>query len=418
MKKLQDPKCEIVNAIRKQRPMSRKLCLTCKGGRLLCGRPSCPLLSKINIQSPFEGKLKESVFGPSPSIFVGWNGYPQVSIGPMTSLEPEDAALLDDPGRWYGLDFSDIIRFRSMLVRSKSRQSVREKTALVEKAQEIALSVNPVDTEVLFYSRPKYSISFSPISQPMGPSANLKDLDITENPKIPRKVDALVSDELSASDSSNALYKSGYDVYYLSGVLSSGALGLDERKKLVPTRWSITAVDDIIGKGLIEKIKNYSEISEHRVYSNTYLENHFEILLIPIQWEFEQFEAWAPDTLWTMAYSDYAINQESERYRGRRDYALKEGGGYYAGRLGVLEGLERLRRQACAIIFREIYEGYIVPVGVWEVRENVRQAFKNPPRKFDTLNEALTDIGTRLKIPVEEYLRRSEILSQRRIDEY
>jgi hypothetical protein len=336
----------------------------------------------------------------------------------MTALEYGDAALMDDPGRWYGLDFSEIIRLRSMLVRSKAMQGVRERTTLVEKAQELAMSVRPTDTEVLFHSRPKYSLSFSPISQPMGPSASLKDLDIAENPKIPKKVDSLVNDEVTASDAAHTLYKSGYDVYYLTGVLSSGAMGYEERKKLVPTRWSITAVDDIIGKQLINEIKNYPEITDYTVYTNTYLENHFEILLIPIKWEFEQFEAWAPDTLWTMAYKDYAINQESERYRGRRDYAIKEGGGYYAGRIGVLEALAKLRRQACAIIFREIYEGYVVPVGVWEVRENVRKAFENRPAKFDTLNAALNDISTRLKVPMQEYVRRSEILSQRRLDEF
>ncbi len=372
MKKWRDPTCEIVKAIRSQRPMSRKLCLTCKGGRLLCGRPSCPLLSKVSMQAPLETKLGESMFGPSPSVFVGWKGYPQVSVGPLTSINDDDAALLDDPGRWYGLTFSDIIKFRSMLVRSKSKQGVKDRTALAEKIQELALSVRPVDTEVLFYSRPKYSLSFSPISQPMGPSADLKDLDIAENPKIPRKVDAFASDEITASDAAVGLYKSGYDVYYLTQVLSSGAVGFEDRKKLVPTRWSITAVDDIIGKKLIKELKDYPEVADFTVYHNTYLENHFEILLIPVQWEFEMFEAWAPDTLWTMAYSGYAINQESERYRGRSDYALKEGGGYYAARLGVLEGLSKIRRQACAIIFREIYEGYVVPVGVWEVRENVR----------------------------------------------
>ncbi len=418
MQKWSDPKCEIVKAIHEQRPMSRKLCLTCKGGRLMCGKPSCPLLSKINVQNPIEGKLKESMFAPSPSIFVGWGDYPQVALGPMTSIEPQDAALMDDPGSWYGLDFADIIRLRSMLIRSKSKQGVRERTTLVEMAQELAMSTKPVDTEVTFHKRPKYNLSFSPISQPMGPSANLKDLDIAENPKIPKKVDSLANDEVTASDASFELYTSGYDVYYLTGVLSSGALGHDERKKLVPTRWSITAVDDIIGKQIIGEIKDYPEIADYTVYHNTYLENHFEILLIPVKWEFEMFEAWAPDTLWTMAYSGYAINQESERYRGRRDYATKEGGGYYAGRIGVLEGLRKLRRQATAIIFREIYEGYVVPVGVWEVRENVRKAFENPPGKFDTLQGALADIGTRMKVPMNEYIKRSLILTQRRIDEY
>ncbi|MFN3527624.1 MAG: hypothetical protein ACK4YO_00800, partial [Candidatus Altarchaeaceae archaeon] len=69
------------------------------------------------------------------------------------------------------------------------------------------------------------------------------------------------------------------------------------------------------------------------------------------------------------------------------------------------------------IVFREIYEGYIMPVGVWEVRENVRNAFKNKPKKFNTIDEALQDIQKRLKIPIKEYLKRSDLLRQRRLME-
>jgi hypothetical protein len=376
------------------------------------------LLAKIRIQNPIEEKLKENMFGPSPSIFVGWKGYPSVFVGPLTSIEDEKADVLDDPSRWYGADFNEIIKMRSMLVRSKSRHNVRERSKLIEKAQELVLSVKPVDTEVSFKSRPKYSISFSPISQPLGPSGILKDFEIAENPKIPKKVDAVVSDELKAGESIYTLYKNGFDVYYLTRVLSSGALGLEENKKLVPTRWSITAVDDIIGKTLMRNIRSYPLVQDFMVYTNTYLDNHFEILLMPRKWEYEQFEAWAPQTLWTMAYRAPAINQESEGYWGRSDYAIKEGGGYYAARFAVQEALDRMRRQAGVIVFREIYEGYIMPVGVWEVRENVRQAMRKAPRKFTTLAEALEDISTRLKIPLSEYMKRSKILLQRRLEEF
>ncbi len=384
----------------------------------MCGRPSCPLLQKINIQHPIESRLKESMFGPSPSIFVGWKGYPNVFIGPMTSVEEENAALLDDPSRWYGFDFNEIIRMRSSLVRSKTRHGIRERTALLEKSQELAMSVKPTDTEVEFKVRPKYNLSFSPISQPIGPSGVLKDFEIAENPSIPKKVDYVVSDELKAGDAIYKLYRSDYDVYYLSRILSSGVLGMQENRKLVPTRWSITAVDDILANLLREGVKEYPLINEFQVYSNTYLENHFEILLMPRNWEFEQFEAWAPDTLWTMAYSKPAINLEKESYRGRSKYAIKEGGGYYAARLAVLEALERMKRQACVVIFREIHEGYIMPVGVWEVRENVRNAFRNPPEKFDTMEEALAYIGARLKIPISEYRKRSGIIAQKRLEDF
>ena len=412
------PSCEIVRAILKLRPMSRELCLACKGGRLLCGRTTCPLLARIKIRSPIEKKLKESLFGPSPGIFVGWKGYPNVFVGPLTSVSEENPELYDDPARWYGLDFDEIIRMRSLLVRSKVRQHVTQPSGIVEQAQEVALSIRAPDTEVHFERKPSYGMSFSPLTQPLGPTAPLKELQIAENPKIPRKVDALANDEVIAGYAATQLYRDGYDIYYLTRVLSSGALGHEERKRLVPTRWSITAVDDLLGKALMREIHNYATVNEYRVYHNTYLDNHFEVLLMPRRWEYEQFEAWAPNTLWTLAMDKPAINVEHEGYRGRSSYAEQEGGGYYAARFAVLEALAKMRRQAGVVVFREIYEGYIMPVGVWEVRENVRQAFRNPCERFATLGEALENIASRLKIPLSEYLKRSTLLRQSRLEDF
>lgn len=384
----------------------------------MCGLTSCPLLRKIHIQTPIKEKLAEDFFGPSPSIFVGRYGYPDVFIGPMTSMEPEEASLLDNPQKWYGSDIDDIVRMRSLLVRSKRRQGIRDRTRYVENSRELALSVKPTDIEVLFKGKPSYRVSFSPVTQPMGPSGIVERFRITENPTIPRRVDSIVSDELKAGDAVLQLHRRNFDVYYLTNVLSSGALGVQENRKLVPTRWSITAVDDIIAKGLMDEIRGFPELNEFLVYENTYLENHFEVLMIPGRWEFEQFEAWAPKTLWTMAYDRPVIQEEYEGFKGRTRYADKEGGGYYAGRIAVTEKLYGMRRQARVVIFREIYEGYTIPVGVWEVRENVRHALEKKPRRFQTLKEALEDIKSRLRIPLQEYMSRSEILRQRKIVDY
>ena len=416
----ENPRCEILKAMKRARPASRRLCLVCKGSRLLCNQGSCPLLNYINIRSPVENKLSDSLFGPSTSVFVGWKLYPDVFVGPMTSINNDDekAMLFDNPGQWYGQDINDIIMMRSSLVRSKARHNIYNREKFILDSQEIALSVKPTDVEIKFKKKPHYSLSFSAVSQPMGPSGIVERVRITENTSIPKAVDCVVSDDLKAEDMMIKLKGSGFDVYYLTNVMASGALGMEQRKKLVPTRWSITAVDDILGKFFIKNIKNYPAINDYRVYRNEYLSNHFEILLMPGAWEFEQFEAWAPNTLWTLSRTSPVIVEEHEGHEGRSDYALNEGGGYYAGRLAACEALNNMRRQARTVIFREIYEGYIVPVGVWEVRENVRQAFKNPPGKFSTLKEALEDIKSHLALPLEDYMKKSEILRQRRLSEY
>ena len=412
------PRCEIMKSMQKARPMSTKLCLTCKGGRLLCGHSTCPLLQKLTVNANVQEKLSKDLFGPSQSIFVGWHSYPNVFVGPMASLDEHLTSLLDNPGAWYGKTFEDIIAMRSLLVRSKQGHSIFECNPFIDELQEIALSVKPVDIEAHFRSKPSLSISFSAVSQPMGPSGILEKLKVVDNPKIPRKVERVVADGLPASHALYSLYRQEHDVYYLTNVLSSGSLGREDSRKLVPTRWSITAVDDIIGKQLMDGIRQFPLLNEFRVYHNTYLENHFDILLIPGPWGFEQFEAWAPRTLWTQSYNRPVIIEEHEGFSGRTDYALKEGGGYYAGRIGVAEALHRMRRQAKAIVFREIYDTYLMPVGVWEVRENVRKAMRSPPTLFATLTEALDDIRPRLVNPLEFYFQQSEVLRQRRITEF
>ncbi len=390
------------------------LCILCKGGKLLCGRNYCPLNLIYRIKKPIEKKLKNELYTPSPpSVFVGSKGYPLIFTGPMNALNYENPEILDNPRAWYGCDFNRIIEFRTNLIRSKKPIHVKTNNRFVEELQTLVLSVKNLYVETKFKRKPKYGIKFSRFLQPLGPAGEIEKFTITDNPKIPKKVDAIVSDELKASEQVFELYRKGFDVYYITKLLSVGIFGMN--KKLVPTRWSITATDDIIAKELLKKIRTYPEVTEYLVWENTYLDNHFEILFIPGSWGFEQFESWFPGTVWSKTTSEPTIVVENESFRGRGRYAEKEGGGYYASRLAVCEQLEKMKRQARVVIFREIYESYVIPVGVWEVRENVRHAFEKSPRKFSSLEEALQHIGKRLRISVTEYVKRSSILSQKNL---
>ncbi|MEM3049808.1 MAG: hypothetical protein QXT42_03680, partial [Thermoplasmata archaeon] len=115
-----------------------------------------------------------------------------------------------------------------------------------------------------------------------------------------------------------------------------------------------------------------------------------------------------------------AIMGDHEYYEGRTTYA-SIGGCYYAARMAVNELLQRERRQAGVTILREAHPGYILPVGVWNVRENVRAALRTQPHKFGTLKEALAHISSIMDIPVSRWIRNSSLLKdalyQRRLDE-
>ncbi len=392
------------------------LCILCKGSRALCGHEQCPLYKKINIAPRFQKTVSKDFFGPSMNVFVGRFGYPRVSMGPLTAIELKDG--LDSPGSWFGMDYGDIIELQSLLLRSKLKQDIRSRTRFIEENQELALASKPTDVEMSFSKKPVYSMSFSDIHRPMGPSASLEKMRITENPDISQRVEKIVRDEIKANEAGVMLYELGQDVYKISTILSSGIMGMDENKKLVPTRWSITGVHSMIANELIKKIKEYPQINDYRVYSSQYLDNHFEILLMPGNWEFENFEAWTPGSMWSFNLKKTEILEEYEPYEGRTKYAELQGGGFYSSRLGCCELLKSIKRQARIVVFREIYEGYSIPVGCWQILENIRNASRQNYMKFDTKEGALKHINSRLRIPVNDYITRSDILKQRRMSDF
>jgi len=397
-----------------------RLCIVCKGSRKLCGWRTCPLYSKIRLAPQIQAALKKDFFGPSTSVFVGHNFYPDVYVGPMAALDPANANIevIDSPQAWFGKPYGDILQFRSLLLRSQYRENVFSRSKFIEQNQELALARKPTDVEITFKNVPKLSFEFSDIIHPMGPSGTVDKFKIVGNPKIPRHVEKVVSDELRTTEAAFTLYTSGVDIYKLITILSSGTFGMRDRRKLVPTRWSITATHSMLANQLLEKIREYPSINDYQVYSSEYLDNHYEVLLMPGSWEYENFECWSPGSYWAQSLKAPEITEEYEPFGGRTTYASEQGGGFYANRLGLAEGLEQMKRQARCVIFREIHQGYTIPVGVWQCLENTRNAFRQQPLKFATLKEALKHISTKLKTPVAEYARKSVILKQKRLGDF
>ena len=202
---------------------------------------------------------------------------------------------------------------------------------------------------------------------------------------------------------------------------SVGAFGVGRRRRFVPTRWSITAVDNQLGLHMLDSTKTYPTIDEYRIYETTSLDNRWAVLMMPSTWRYELIEAWYPNTVWNPYNDKIAIMSDHEFFDGRRTYA-SIGGCYYAARLATCEQLDKERRQASVVILRESHPGYIMPVGVWNVRENVRNAVKGPYERFDSLHEALVHVSSRLKISLLTWIRNSKVLQdrifQRRLDDF
>ena len=395
----------------------RSLCLICRGSRRLCGRNRCPAILKLySFMKTKNAVSSNKMIGSSPpGVFVGRIGYPYVYAGPLVPPFIGDTSLFDLPEQWLGKTAEDIIEFRTSLIRGKFRVNVKKpwrNEHFLNETLEIALSRNPVDTEVTFRKRPSGRILLDGTLQPMGPSAMLEQMKIGSS-KTDFKIEKAYSDEdLRSEEAIFNLYLSGVPVSRIQRAFSVGAFGIKSQRRLVPTRWSITAVDSIISRNLIEKkVKGNNTINEYRVYEFNYLGNRFIVLLTPSSWRYEWIEAWYPRTVWNPDGLSIAIGGDWEGYKGRTTYASL-GGCYYAVRLAVAEFLARERKQAGVVAMREIHPSFITPLGVWINRESVREALKRRPVKFNNLRDAIDYISRRFSIGIDEWIETSTLLKE------
>jgi len=363
---------------------------------------------------------KKVLYGSTPpSLFVGRNGYPKVYAGPMLPPIEGDTSYMDTPELWHNISIDKLVEFRMKLVRGKYRIDVKNLDSKVAcYLQEIAMAAKPVDMEVEFEKKPKGVIALYDEVQPHGPSAPIKKIWVG-NAKVDARIEKVAYDEMKAREAILWLYERGTYVSAIQKAFSAGLFGV--QPKMVPTRWSITAIDDTIGKNLVEEIKGYPWLNEYRVYYTKSLDNLWVIFMYPSSWQYELIEAWYPNTTWNPLGKKIVLYGDHEYYKGRSDYATI-GGCYYAARLAVAEKLNAEHRQAGVVVMREIHPGYIMPVGVWNVRENVRKALRGEAKKFDDIKEALLFISSLLHIPVHRWIETSELLKnvlyQRKLEDF
>ncbi|MCS7093995.1 MAG: hypothetical protein RMJ18_02320 [Candidatus Aenigmarchaeota archaeon] len=356
---------------------------------------------------------KEIYGSTPPEVFVGRFGYPKIFVGPIISpFEKSDELLYTE--NWYGKSLEEILAMRFKAVRGKILarvDNVNDKN--VAKLQEAILSKSSTEAEAKFKNIPKgFRISFD--HQPFGPSAYIEDLRIRPG-STDFSVEKVFYDfDLKADEAIFLLYKNRVPISKIQQVFSIGMVGV--KRKIVPTRWSITAVDDIIGRRLLEKVKEFPTIDDYRVYYGEYLDNRWVILMFPSSWQYESIEAWYPGIIG----NQLAMGGDYEGFEFKKEYA-SIGGCWYAARAMVAEKLFNERKQAGVLILREIHSGYI-PVGVWNVRETVRNLMMGRYERFDCLERALKYIESKLEIPLEIWYENSKILTdfkvQRRIDHF
>lgn len=401
-----------------------ELCVRCRG-RGWCGG-SCRILSKVK---GFFPKMKTHFSGSSPpEVFVGRIGYPKINTGILAPQEHGDTEEMSMPELWYekNLGIKDILNHRGQLIYSRFKSMVkdaRKEKKFLGVMQEISMADKSVSSEFFLKKPLRQDIRIDKHLPVIGNPVPLKFVRLEENPHVHKKVDYLVSDaDCKSVDSITEMYGAKVQVSNIIKILSTGLLGLKKNRRLVPTRWSITAVDDALSKFLLNRIRYYPEIGEILLFHGDYVGNHYEFILLPDKFSFEVIEAYFCGSVWNQFSSKINFAQDYEGFNGRKKYADSVTGAYYAARLGVCEYLERVQRQASVFVLREERPEYCAPLGVGILRELTRGAFKKKPERCISVKDALEKAQRRMRLDVDLFKEKSWLLKnygvQRRLGEW
>jgi len=349
--------------------------------------------------------------GSAPAPFVGRFGYPYVNVGILAPQKHDDNAWeYDAPRHWAqnNMGIADVAAFRASLVNSRFTSNVKQPDKLVEIAQDVAMAAKPVDVNVSLEKKPSLNLQTDRWVAPMGPQARLKQLQLATNPRIPTKVQKFYDDtDALAAEAVTNLYEHSIDENSLSRMLSVGVFG--KQRKLVPTRWSITATDDILANNFLSKVRE-QQIGEYAAYFGSYLGNYYLLLFFPEQWSYELFEMYVKPGI--LEYST-----DHEEFAGRKNYAENCAGGYYTVRMAIAEHLMKNKRQNTVLALRFITDEYVLPLGVWVTREATRKALMNKPITFASkelmLNYAKLIAKKKFGVDIAQILQKSKILKEK-----
>jgi hypothetical protein len=348
---------------------------------------------------------KELEGSSPPSVFIGsWN-YPDIYAGPMIAPMHGDTAIMDMPESWISTHKTqeEIIGYRLNLIRGKHRINAADlDNRFVEKLQQISLSDTSVESEISFESIPT-GTSFSEEHTPFGPSAAIERFEIGSG-RWDRNLENVYYDtDLKSADAVVDLHKKGVPFSSIQKAFSVGTMGQDRGRHLVPTRWSITACDTMIGDRLLTEVKKCPVLDTWRVHEYSSLNNNYAVILMPTGWQYEWSEAFLH-----VLGNEELVFSDHEGKKKKTGYSPL-GGCYYSCKMAVLEALAQQQKQAGAIILREALHGY-VPLGVFNVRENVRSAMRQPGQEFEDIRSALSHISEKFTLPMQRFIEEGNLL--------
>ncbi len=393
------------------------LCIRCKGAKLLCGKSACPIVTKVYLTQGMAVNLNDVAGDSPPSVFVGHYGYPKVRIGPALPVGRGGTEIYERPDQWGNLSVEEIAKLRFSLYRGYKVlpiTSPSDPNNYLLELHDLILSSNPVFSEIE-YSSTDRRIELSAESQPFGPGGYAKNFYHESSPSHPKVEKIYYDTDLKAVEALELLYPQT-SIYTIEKVFSAGMLGKTRHRKIVPTRWSITAVDKILSDQIIDQVRKFEDVEGDMYFHYRRIGNEYYILILPGDYSYEMLEVWNNGSIWT---GPRAASAEGDYEKpGRMVVNPKIAGAFFAARLPILEFLKKKERKGNILVVRFVDGDYTIPLGVWQVRENVGMAMKEM-NYIDSIDQFFEIIRIRRKVDIRpESKTYQTVKRQKKITEY
>lgn len=393
------------------------LCIRCKGAKLLCGKSACPIISKVYLTQSIPVSVNDVAGDSPPSVFVGHYGYPKVRIGPALPIRRGDTEIYERPDQWGQMSIDDIAKLRFSLYRGYKVlpiSSPSDPNNYLLELHDLILSAKPVFSEIE-YSSTERKIDFSAESQPFGPGGYAKSFYHESSPSNPGVEKIYYDTDLRTVEALRLLYPET-SIYTIEKIFSAGMLGKTRSRKIVPTRWSITAVDKILSDRLIQVVREFSEVDGNLYFHHKRIGNEYYILITPGDYSFEMIENWNNGSIWTGPRESIAEGDYEKP--GRMVTTPKIAGAFFAAKLPIVEFLNEKERRGNILVIRFIDGDYTMPLGVWQVRENVRTAMQSV-YYLDDIDKFFEIIRIRRKVDLRGNSKTYQMIKlQRKITDY
>lgn len=377
------------------------------------------ILSKTKLEFYKQIKQYQKNFKPTKEIegfganaIVGEKNYPELKIY-NTSNEDKETSFFNTQ-EIVKKDYSDIIKLKAKNILGNTNNIYVKKTnnKILEEIQDIYKAKKEVEFTSKFDKELKFNKPvINKLSGILGTKNELKNINLNENAKTSKQIEKYAENDAKSKEAIINLYERGTNEAQIINLLSLGTFGLEINKKIVPSRWAITAYDKIIENYIYKKLLTFKIIENYEAYYHKDKGNAFLIILAPDTFTFENYEFTPQDWYAT----DYVSINNKLPYP-----EPKTAGGFFATKVAIFEHLKKRKRQASIICLREI-DNYEIPLGVVFVRESVRETMKNKIFTCQTQTQLLTFLKKFHPAHTQKYLQSQtlkEAKKQKKLKEY